>query len=144
MANIVIEGRVVGQRRPLFTDWELPIDYVADQNAPPMTLRVLIQRIVLAEVRAFQERQEQKSMIQALTQADIQRGLMKGKVDSGGREAARPVDAEEAVRVAIQAFQDGLYYIFIDEEQQTDLDAGAALHADSRITFLRLVALAGG
>ena len=46
-ANIVIEGRVVGQRRPLFKDWELPIDYVSEQNAPPMTLRVLIQRIVL-------------------------------------------------------------------------------------------------
>lgn len=143
MSSIVIEGKVVGQKRPLFTDWELPMLPEWESGVERVTLRALITRIVLEEVRAYQERQEQKSMVQALTQADIQRGLMKGKVDMGGREAKK-VDPQEAVRTAIQAFEDGLYYVFIDEEQQSALDEAVALRAESRITFLRLVALAGG
>lgn len=141
--TITIEGKVAGQRRPLFSDWTLPLLPEWASGTGRVTLRQLISRIVLEEVRAFQERQEQKSMIQALTQADIERGLMKGKVDSGGREAQK-VEPQEAVATALQAFEDGLYYVFIDEEQQTELDGEVRLQPDSRVTFLRLVALAGG
>ena len=144
MSNLIIEGKVVGHKRPLFTDWELPMLPEWESGVERVTLRDLITRIVLEEVAAYQERQEQKSMIQALTQADIQRGLMKGKVDTGGREARKSVDPQDAVRTAIQAFEDGLYYVFIDEEQQTALDEVVVLRSESRITFLRLVALAGG
>jgi hypothetical protein len=144
MASITVVGKVVGQRRPLFSDWELPMLPEWEQGVGHTTLRDLITQIVRAEVAAYLERQEQRSMIQALTQADIQRGLMKGKVDPGGREKTGTVDAEEAVQRAIQAFEDGLYYVFIDEEQQTDLGHAVSLHSDSRVTFLRLVALAGG
>src|SRR5690348_11652321 len=104
MSSLLIEGKVVGQKRPLFTDWELPMLPEWENGIQRVTLRDLITRIVLEEVRAYQERQEQKSMVQALTQADIQRGLMKGKVDMGGREAKK-VDPQEAVRTAIQAFE---------------------------------------
>jgi len=144
MANIVIEGKVIGQRRPLFTDWEMPVPPGWESAVRPPTLRELIEEIVRAEVSAFHEREERRSMIQTLTQADIERGLMKGKVDSGGRPVGAPVDPAAAVATAMQAFQDGLYYVFIDEEQQTELDAPVAVRAESRITFLRLVALAGG
>lgn len=144
MANIVVEGKVIGQRRPLFADWQLAMPPSWESAVRPPTLRELIEEIVRGEVRAFQDREQQRSMIRTLTQADIERGLMKGKVDSGGRQAGAPVDPAEAVATAIQAFQDGLYYVFIDEEQQTELDVAVALHADTRVTFLRLVALAGG
>ena len=143
MSTLLVEGKVVGQKRPLFSDWKLPMLPEWENGAERVTLRGLITRIVLAEVAAYQDRQEQKSMVQALTQADIQRGLMKGKVDMGGRHAAK-VDPQEAVKTAIQAFEDGLYYVFIDEEQQISLDEAVVLRSESRITFLRLVALAGG
>jgi len=144
MANITIVGKVIGQRNPLFKDWEMPVPPAWEKATEIVTLRELIAGIVRAEVHAFVQRQERKSMIQALTQADIQRGLMKGKVDSGGREVMKPISDDDAVATAIQAFQDGLYYVFVDDTQQTELDEPAPLHSDSRITFLRLVALAGG
>jgi hypothetical protein len=142
-STITVEGKVVGQRRPLFSDWTLPFLPEWESGVDRLTLRGLITQIVLEEVRAFQERQEQKSMIQALTQADIERGLMKGKVDSGGREAQK-VEPQQAVATALQAFEDGLYYVFIDEAQQLGLDSEVTLRPESRVTFLRLVALAGG
>lgn len=143
MASILVEGKVIGNRRPLFTDREFPL-LPSEDGAEHVTLRELIARIVRAEVSAHEDRQERQATIQALTQADIERGLMKGKVDSGGRDRVGPVDGQEAVRTAVQAFEDGVYYVFVDDEQVTDLDCPVALHADSRVTFLRLVALAGG
>ena len=142
-STITIEGRVAGQRRPLFSDWTLPLLPEWESGADPVTLRGLITQIVKEEVRAFEERQERKSMIQALTQADIERGLMRGKVDSGGREAQK-VEAQQAVATALQAFEDGLYYVLIDRRQCTSLDEQVHVGVDSTVTFLRLVPLAGG
>lgn len=144
MASITVEGKVIGQRRPLFDGWELPMLPVWELDARSVSLRSLIEGVVRAEVEAFRLRQERKSMIQALTQADIERGLVKGRIDPGGRGKTAEVDGDEAVHMALQAFEDGLYYVFVDDEQQTELDAAVPLRSESRVTFLRLVALAGG
>jgi hypothetical protein len=143
-STITIEGRVFGQKRPLFTDWSLPLPPEFTHDGERITLRALLTRIVHAEVDAFRERQEQRRMVQTLTQADIARGLMRGKVDAAGREMAQQVDAETAVAAALLGYEDGLYYVFVDDEQQLDLDREVYLRSDSKITFLRLVALAGG
>lgn len=142
--TITIEGKVFGQKRPLFSDWSLPLLPEEGSGGERLTLRSLIIRIVRAEVEAFHERQEQRRMVLALTQADITRGLMKGKIDMGGREEKQTVDPQAAVDTALLGFEDGLYYVFVDEEQQTDLDREVFLKPDSKVTFLRLVVLAGG
>ncbi|HZT42854.1 MAG TPA: hypothetical protein VFA07_11870 [Chthonomonadaceae bacterium] len=144
MATITIEGKVFGQKRPLFTDWAIPLQPEESTGGERLTLRAFIARVVREEVKAFQERQEQRRLVQALTQADITRGLMKGKIDMGGRDLQQEVDPQAAVDAALLAFEDGIYYVFVDEEQQTDLDREIYLQPDSKVTFLRLVALVGG
>ena len=143
-STITIEGKVFGQRRPLFADWSLPLPPEWEQGSERVTLRDFITRLVLEEVHAFQDRQEQRQMVQTLTQADIERGLQKGKVDSGGRDAVAEVDPQQAVASALLAFEDGLYYIFIDAQQQERLEQEVYVRPDSHVMFLRLVALAGG
>ncbi len=143
-ATITIEGKVFGQKRPLFEDWTLSFPPEGAEEGDHLTLRGLITRIVREEVRAFRERQEQRRLIQTLTQADITRGLMKGKVDMAGSDLVQEVDPQAAVDAALLAFEDGLYYVFVDDAQQTELDREVYLKPDSKVTFLRLVALAGG
>lgn len=142
-STLTIEGKVPGKSRPLFDDWRLPLP-PEWEGGEPITLRDLLMRVVREEVRAFKDRQEARRTIRALTHADIQSGLMKGKVDSGGRELTQEVDEEAAVATALQAFEDGIYYVFVDDEQAESLDAEVHLRPDGRVTFLRLVALAGG
>lgn len=142
-ALLTIEGKVFGQKRPLFSNFAIPFP-PEWEGGERLTLRAVISRIVQEEVKAFEGRQEQRRMVQTLTQADIERGIMRGKVDPGGRDAAQKVEVEAAIGNALLAFEDGLYFIFIDDEQQTDLDREVYLKSDSKITFLRLVALAGG
>jgi hypothetical protein len=142
--SILIEGKIPGQRRPLFPDWRMTFPPELDNTGGRMALRDLIARVVREEVGAFQTRQAEARLFRALTAQDIARGLMKGKVDMGGRDAVQAVNVEEAIGTALQAFEDGLYYVFVDDEQQTDLEQEVTLRSESRVTFLRLVALAGG
>jgi hypothetical protein len=142
---LTIQGKALGRKKPLFADWSVPFPPdLGDGDGGTLTLRDLIARIVRAEVEAFKERQQQRQLIRALTARDIQEGALKGKVDMGGHDLRQPVNEEDAVGVALQAFEDGLYLVILDEEEQKSLDAQVFLQPDSRITFVRLTMLAGG
>jgi hypothetical protein len=64
----------------------------------------------------------------------------------GGLDDRLPTEVNEdaAVTTALQAFTDGLYFVFLDDVQQQDLDAEVLVRPESRLTFIRLVALPGG
>jgi hypothetical protein len=139
-----IEGKAVGRKKPLFADWSVPLPPGPGDGGEPLTLRALVGLVVRAEVAAFRQRQEERKLIRALTARDIEAGAARGKVDMGGRDLKQPVDEEEAVVVAVQAFADGLYLVIVDGEEQRDLDREVHVQADSRVTFVRLAMLAGG
>jgi hypothetical protein len=140
---ITISGKALGQKKPLFADWSIPFPPdLGDGGA--LTLRDLIARVVRAEVEAFQQRQQERKTFQALTARDIAAGAVRGKVDMGGRESQQSVDAEEAVGTALEAFEDGLYLVVLDGQEQRSLDAQVFLQPDSKVAFVRLVMLAGG
>jgi hypothetical protein len=140
---LTVNGRVVGGRRALFSDFgvDLPPGY----GESGTTLRELIERIVREQVTLFRRRQHDRQFIRALTEKQIAAQAAKGKVDSGGSDIApQEVDDEQAVGAALQAFEDGLYFVILDEEQQESLDAQVYPKPDSKITFIRLAMLAGG
>lgn len=148
VGTIRVEGKVIGQRRPLFADFSVAVPPSIGLGGGRLTLRVLISLIVEAEVEAFRLRQEERRFVQILSRADIERGIMRGKIDMGGsldtEQQSQTANREEAIATALLAFEDGLYYVFVDEVQRTELEQEISLKPDSRVTFLRLVALAGG
>lgn len=139
---LTISGKALGRKKSLFEDWSIP--FPPDLGGGTITLRDLIGRVVVAEVQAFQKRQEERKVFRALTAKDISAGAEHGKIDMGGRDLGQVVDAEEAVRVALQAFADGLYLVVVDGQDRKGLDEPVALQPDSRVTFVRLTMLAGG
>lgn len=138
-----IEGKQLGSRRPLFPEqsFELPSEFslVAGQ----ITLRQLITQIVRQEVATFRQRQAERSLFRVLTETAIAAGARQGKIDPAGHET-QLVDEEAAVLTALQALEDGLYYVFVDGVQQESLDAPVDMRPHSKLTFIRLMALAGG
>ncbi len=143
MPTVLVGAKVVGQRKPLFTDYHVPMPPDVNSSGR-MTLRDLITKIVLHEVEAFRHRQEQGRLAQVLSPAEIEAGASRGKIESGERDMAQEVDDDAAVGTALQAFEDGLYFVFLDDEQQESLDQTVFVNDDSRVMFVRLVALAGG
>jgi hypothetical protein len=142
---ITVQAKAAGRRRPLVPEFELPPFDGAGEAGSPLTLRELISRVVRQEVELFRERQEQNQFLRALTAKQIEEGVSRGAVRSGGTEVPMSeLDADVAVGTALQAFEDGLYLVLIDREQSESLDEQVVVGADSTVTFLRLVALAGG
>lgn len=141
-AIVTLEGRVLGSKAPLFEDWQLPL--LSSPSSETLTLRRFIEHVVREEVAAFGERQAERRLARVLSAGQIAASAAQGKVDMGGRDLQQEMNPDQAVRDALLAFTDGLYLVLIDGRQQTDLDAPIALHAGSRVTFVRLVALAGG
>lgn len=143
MPVLKISARAMGKRKPLVPDWQIPWPPEEKGGGETLTLRELITRIVQNEIQAFAKRQEERKLVRILTERDIEAGLEKGRVDSGGRDLHQKVDPDVAVGTALQAFEDGLYLVFLDEEEQRDLDKVVFLRPDSKLTFVRLTMLAG-
>ena len=141
---ITVEGKVVGQKRALFTDWHIELPPPHENPGDYLKLRDLITSIVLKEVEAFKLRQEERKLARVMSRQEIEQSALRGKVDPGERDLQQQVNSDEAVAVALQAFEDGLYFVFVDDVQQTRLDSEVFLKTNSKVLFLRLTALAGG
>ena len=142
--TLTVEGKVVGQKRPIFTDWHIELPPVEENNGDRLRLRDLITSIVVKEVDAFITRQEERKLARVMSRQEIEQGVESGKVDAGERDLGQKVNTANAIAMALQAFEDGLYFVFIDEVQQTHLDSEVFLKANSKVIFLRLTALVGG
>lgn len=140
-----IEGHQLGIKKPLVParQIDLPGDWFG-QGGAAVTLRQLISRIVSEEVEGFHERQADRQLFRVLSAEQIEEGKEKGRIDPAAKAYRQEVQTERAVRTALQAFEDGLYFVFIDDDQKESLDETVLLAADSTLKFIRLVALAGG
>ncbi len=140
---VTICGRAVGSRKPLFADWSIPLNPDDFGGGEGMTLRDVIARVVAAEVEAYEKRREARRLDRVLSRGEIEQGAEAGAVRPEAREVSPAPDLEEAIGVALEAFEDGLYLVAIDGVEARDLDAQVYVKPDSRIVFVRLVFLAG-
>ena len=138
--TLTVETKLLGQKKA-GDRWPMTL---LSSNSEQLLLRELIARIVREQVAAFQQRQEARRFIRVLTAAEIQQGVAQGKVDMGGHDLQQQVEPESAVATAWQAFEDGLYLVFVDNEQLHSLDSELHLQPDSHLTFVRLTPLVGG
>lgn len=144
MHLLTVSARALGKRKPLVPDWQIPWPPDAPGGGgEPLTLRKFITRVVIAELETFRQRQADGRLARILTERQIEAGIAKGRVDSGGREPSRHVADEDAVATALQAFEDGIYMVILDGEEQRDLDREVRLLPESKLLFVRLVMLAG-
>lgn len=143
MSALTVSVEEVGRRKSLLPDWHFPLP-PEDGGGGVMTLRELITRIVREEVAEFRQRQAEQRLVPILTARQIEQGVVQGRVVPDGRDLAQPVDDDSAVAAALQAFEDGLYLVILDGEEQRELDRQVWLQPDSKLVFLRLTMLAGG
>jgi len=140
---ITVSTRSLGRRKPLLGDFDVfPPDDLRDDG--DLLLRQLIEHVVRHQVALFNERQEASRFDRVLSAGVIERGVAAGKIDPTGKPERMQADAEEAVGAALQAFEDGLYLVVIDEVERRSLEEPVYLAPDSRMVFVRLTFLAGG
>ncbi len=112
-----------------------------DLNSDPFRVRHLITKLVSETVRDFHLRERERAF-EYLTPEGITEGLRKGRIGSP-REDRQKVDPDMAIAQALQAFEDGLYLLFVDQIEKKSLDEIVQLMPDTVVTVIRLTALAG-
>lgn len=142
---MIITGKSIGRKKPLFDDWSIPPPQGWDGgDGGGNSLADLIEHIVRQEVQAFRQRQYDRQFLRALTAAEIDAAAERGKIEMGGSEVPlQTINDDDAVATALQAFEDGMYLVVIDEVEYRDLQQPVYLSDDSRIVFIRLTFLTG-
>ena len=110
----------------------------------PDTLRQLISILVSNEVKSYNLRLKEKESTAIHTKEEIDDMSQVGKIGFGIPYGSNPADFQEALETAVQGFEDGLYRIFIGEQEIELLDAPLHLQEEDTITIIRLVMLTGG
>jgi hypothetical protein len=140
---LTVSAQAIGRRKPLCDPFSVPPP-AGLAAGRPVTLRELLAHVVRGEVAAFKARQAERRLLKALTAAQIDEGVAAGKVSAGGSDLDQPVDSDQAVAAAVEAFADGLFLVMLDDTEVKELDTPLPLTDDSRLMFVRLTLLAGG
>ncbi|OWR30837.1 hypothetical protein CDO73_09625 [Saccharibacillus sp. O23] len=115
-----------------------------DLPGMPRTLRELIEQTVQAMVGEFEQRRAGESLLPYLTEREIGEGANTGKVGFGAVYGEKAPDERQATEAALLAFEDGLYRVFLRQEEATELDAPLTLADGDEVVFMRFTMLAGG
>lgn len=103
------------------------------------TVRELIQVFVRLCVDEFNNKQ----IVDFLSAEEIEDKSVIGKIDFQDRENQTKADLEAAIHNALLSYEDGIYRIFLNEEELGTLDSEVTLNPEDTLTFIRLTMLAG-
>ena len=135
--KIFVNVKQLGKRRNAVEDKEVLLDAV------PGTVAELIVAIVIRQVEEYNERLEQNDLLKYLTDEEIKDRATTGKVSFIFNYNGLPADTEKAVRNALQSFEDGIFRVFLNEEELESPDQIIDLKEEDKLTFIRLTMLAG-
>lgn len=135
--RLQVNVKQAGKRRPAVREEVLEV------SEGIATLRDLICDVTERRVKAWNERTEEDEILRVLNAEQTKAGASVGKFTFGEPMNRARQDAERAVENALQSFEDGLYCVFIGEEQIEDLEASISLTEESVLTFVRLTMLSG-
>jgi hypothetical protein len=139
MKSLVIRAEVVGRRGMSFAPLRL------ERSFPFQTARDLLCTVVEQQVEEYRLRKQDVQLLRVLSVEAIEDRRSTGKIVSGGQDQdARVPAVPDAIRTAIQAFEDGLFYMFVNDAQVEHLDQPISDQESMDLLFLRLTPLVGG
>jgi hypothetical protein len=109
----------------------------------PKTLKELIEVCVQKEVQCYNDKREEVQLMSFLTPADIEQQAADGKIGIGDIENTTKAEVNQAVENALLAHKDGLFLVFINDEEIENLEAKIDLNNQTTLTFLRMTFLTG-
>ena len=137
--NIKVTIKQIGSRKKGITERDFFLEAV------PRTVGELIEYAVHTCVNEYNERVEKGDNITApLTQSGINEMSEVGKIAFGINYGEKKADMQKAVQNALQAYEDGLFRIFIGNDEAGTADDAVEISENDSVTFIRLTMLTGG
>jgi hypothetical protein len=134
-----VKAKQVGRKHPLIDTKPIEIDDIGTQPS----VSQLILAVVKQQVTAYNQKPLEKNLLPFLDKNEIDGQAATGKVGFGSIYNENKADLPIAQSTALQAFEDGLFALFVNEEECSSLEQTITLEEDTVITFIRLTFLAG-
>ncbi|WP_458461015.1 hypothetical protein [Paenibacillus sp.] len=135
--NVWITVKSLGKRKPVLAK------QAAELPETTHTLRQLIENMVALQVKALQDKKQQAELLAYLMPEDIEAQGLAGEVGFGAVYNEGVPDLEVAIDTAITAYEDGLYKVFLNDEELQELDKSILLQDGDNVVFIRFTMLAG-
>lgn len=131
--NIYITVKNIGKRKKYVEKERYDI---SDQMK---FLKDLLIAIIKKQVTSFNN----NKMVDYLSANHIEAMANQGKVEFGVHYNEKKANVQEAIETMIQAFEDGLFKVFINDQEYEDLNEDINIKEDDNVTFIKLTMLAG-
>lgn len=135
MSKLTLQLKRLGKKKIHLLEYEL--------EKKPESLRELIEQCVKNEVKRYNEKRKDIKLLSFLSPIEIEEQSETGKIGFGDIENTELAKIDEAVSNAILAFEDGLFVVFIDDNEIKNLDKVLSMNQNATITFIRLTFLTG-
>ena len=135
--KLYVNAKQAGTRKNYISKEEIILDI------KPTTVRELIEAIVTKNVEDFNNRLSKESLVNYLTDEEINNKLTVGKVSFGELHNSNKETLSKALEVAFLAYEDGIYRVFIDDKEAGLLEETVELKDGDILTFIRLTMLSG-
>lgn len=140
--EIKVTVKQLGKKHPILAEQKLDISY----NDVNISLENLLKLIVQQQVEAFNAKSfelEDEDYSKNPTESYLNILTDTGKVGFGSIYNQKKADLQKAQENAIQAFEDGMFAVFYNDEQIENLSQTINLSVHHTFTFIRLTFLAG-
>lgn len=135
--KVFVQMKSAGKRRPVLEKREYEL------HGDISTLKDIILAVVNTEVSAYNAKGVNAAVTQFLTEPEIEDVALQGKIGFGKIYSDKKADEAKAREVALQAFEDGLFRVFINDIECTRIDAPSGLCEGDTLTFIRFTFLSG-
>jgi len=134
--TVYLKIKALSKRKPIVDRVAFTID------KPLATSKELIEYVVRRNVDDYNKKTVDAPLFQYLTSDELEDSAKTGKVGFNDRKNEKTQDAGKAVENALQCFDDGIFKLFIND-QEAGFGETINLNENDEITFMRLVMLAG-
>lgn len=135
--KLYVNVKQVGSRKNFIAKEEIILETI------PGTLKELIENIVTKNVQEFNENLKKERLVDYLTSEEIEGKANQGKVSFGTIYNESKEDLCKAIDTALLAFEDGLYKVFIGDDEIEYLDSPLIAKNEDVLTFIKLTMLSG-
>lgn len=137
--QITISVKQPGRKHALIDRQLLEVEALSDHPS----LRELLVAVVKQQVAAYNNKPLEKNLLPFLSAGQIANDVANGKAGFGSIYNENKADPQKAEDTALQAFEDGLFAVFVKDEEIKKITDKFSLNSDTVVTFVRLTFLAG-
>lgn len=135
--RVFVNVKQAGSRKNYIAKEEIIIDL------KPSTLRELIEAIVSKNVNDFNDKINDKNLLNYLTKDEIENKSANGKVSFGEIHNQKEQSLKKALETAYLAYEDGIYEVFIGDREAGTLDEVLEIKDGDVLTFIKFTMLVG-